>query len=182
MDKRDIDPSEPDSQPAGPSKSQRKREAHDIRDLANLLIGLPAAQLGRIPLDDRLRAAVDEARAIRSHIARKRQMQFVAKLLRNEDTGPIIDTINAIRGEARQLTARHHRAEAWRDHLIDAGDEAVSELVSARPEIDVPAIRRLVRTAAREAREDKPPAAARTLFRHLRDLDEIQPLPHRNTG
>ena len=79
--------------------------------------------------------------------------------------------------EARQSNARHHRAEAWRDHLLTIGDAAVGELLDARRDADVQAIRQLLRNARQEAARKKPPAAARSLFRLLRDLDEAEPLP-----
>lgn len=159
------------------SKSQRKREAHEVRDLASELIAMGDAHLRRIPLDEDVRRAVHDARRIRSHAARKRQLQYLAKLLRREDVEPIADAIEGFHAEARQLTARHHRAEAWRDHLLAHGDEALSELMEARADLDPQPIRQHVRKARRESESDQPPAAARALFRVLRDLDQAAPLP-----
>jgi ribosome-associated protein len=159
------------------SKSQRRRDALELKSLARDLIAMNASRLARVPLDESLRAAIDEARGIRSHGARKRQLQFVAKLLRRSDPEPIILALEALEGDARQLTARQHRAEAWRDHLIESGDVAVGELVQERHNADVQAIRQYIRQARTEASRDKPPAAARQLFRLLREMDEAEPLP-----
>ena len=159
------------------SKSQRRREALDIRALAAQLIGLGDSRLARVPLDEQLRAEIDRARAIRSHGARKRQLQYVAKLLRRADPQPLFDALDSFENEARQLNARHHRSEAWRDHLLEAGDTAVGELMEQRRDADGQAIRALLRNARREADRNKPPAAARALFRLLRELDEQEPLP-----
>jgi ribosome-associated protein len=104
-------------------------------------------------------------------------MQYVAKILRRIDPEPIAQAIEDLKGEARHLTARQHRCEAWRDHLIREGDLALGQLMGARHDTDAQAVRQLVRNAVREAARDKPPAAARSLFRLLRDMDGLEPLP-----
>ena len=159
------------------SKSQRRREALELKSLASELIKLSAARLGRVPLDDSVRSAIIEARQIRSHVARKRQLQYVAKLLRRTDPEPIVQTLEAFDGEARQLTGRQHRSEAWRDFLLESGDHAVGVLIQQRTDADTQAIRQLVRNAHKETVQSKPPASARALFRLLREMDESEPLP-----
>ena len=159
------------------SKSQRRRDALELKSLARNLIAMNASRLARVPLEEPLRAAIDEARRIRSNVARKRQLQFVAKLLRRSDPEPILLALEALEVDARQLTSRQHRAEAWRDRLIESGDAAVGELVQERHDADVQAIRQYIRQARTEASRDKPPAASRALFRLLREMDEAEPLP-----
>ena len=159
------------------SKSQRKREAQAIKSLASRLIGLSPSRLAQVPLDESLRREIDKARSIRSHVARKRQMQFVAKLLRRDDTEAIESALASFDLEASQLTARQHRAEAWRDRLIEQGDPAIGALLERRRDTDTQAVRQLLRNARREAERGKPPAAARSLFRLLRDMDVVEALP-----
>lgn len=159
------------------SKSQRKRDANELKSLALRLIGLNASQLAQVPLDEQIREAVDDARQIRSNVARKRQMQYVAKLLRRIDASDIIASIDSFNNESRQITARQHRSEAWRDYLLESGDAALGQLIEHRNDIQAQAIRQLVRNAQRERKTDKPPASARALFRLLRDLDMTAPLP-----
>jgi ribosome-associated protein len=159
------------------SKSQRRRDALELKSLARDLIAMGAPRLARVPLDEELRAAVDDARRIRSNVARKRQLQFVAKLLRRIDPEPIKQALEAIENDARQLTVRQHRTEAWRDYLLESGDLAVSELMQVRHGADAQVIRQHIRQARSEATRDKPPAAARALFRLLREMDEAAPLP-----
>jgi len=159
------------------SKSQRKRDALELKSLAAQLIGLSKARLAVVPLDDSVREAVEEARQIRSHVARKRQLQFIAKLLRRTDATEIFETIDSFNNEARQLTARQHRSEAWRDFLLDSGDAALGQLLEKRHDADAQSIRQQLRNAQREAERGKPPASSRALFRLLRDLDKTAPLP-----
>lgn len=159
------------------SKSQRRRDALEVKSLAGRLIGMSPSMLARLPLDDQLREAIDQARAIRSNVARKRQLQFVAKLLRRADPEPLQEAIASFDAGARQLAARQHRTEAWRDRLLEGGDAAVSELLGRHPAADAQPLRQLIRRARQEAAAGRPPAAARTLFRQLRELDELEPLP-----
>jgi ribosome-associated protein len=159
------------------SKSQRRREALELKSLASELIKLSAARLGRVPLDDAVRSAIMESRQIRSNVARKRQLQYVAKLLRRADPEPIVQTLEGFDGEARQLTGRQHRTEAWRDFLLESGDHAVGVLMQQCNDVDTQSIRQLIRNAHKETARSKPPASARALFRLLREMDESEPLP-----
>lgn len=159
------------------SKSQLKREAQSIKALARELIGLSNAQLARMALEPDTLAAVRAARAITSNGARKRQMQFVAKLLRRSDAEEIERTVEGFRSDTRQAAGTQHRSEQWRDRLVLEGDPALSELVQQRPGLDVQAMRQWIRTARREQSSGRPPAAARSLFRALRELDRVTELP-----
>lgn len=159
------------------SKSQRRRDALEVKSLANRLIGLPQARLAQVPLEEDLRAEIERARTIRSNVARKRQLQYVAKLMRRNDPEPILEALDGFDNEARQLNARHHRCEAWRDFLLAEGDRAVGLLLGSRRDADAQAIRQLLRNARREAVIGKPPASSRALFKLLRELDESKPLP-----
>ena len=157
-----------------PSRSQERRDALDVLKLGERLAGLTDAQLAKLPVPDDLLPHVLETRRITSHIARKRQLAFLAKQMRREDDG----TLDAIRdaldekGEAARLeTAAMHRAEAWRDRLLDEGDAALSELLDAHPGADRQQLRQLVRSALDERRKDKPPRAYRELYRAIRALE-----------
>lgn len=160
------------------SKSQLKRDALVKRDLASELIALGNKQFAAAPLDEDLREELRDARKITAHVARKRQLGFVAKKLRNMDTGEIEQYLANLQQDANQITLRHHRAEAWRDALLARGDEMLAELLQQRPDADRQALRQLIRNARQEAAAGKPPAAARALFRMLRDLDSSDALPH----
>lgn len=156
-----------------PSRSQERRDALETLALGERLAGLTDAQLAKLPIPDALLPHILETRRITSHIARKRQLAFLAKQMRREDDG----TLDAIRdaldekGEAaRQETAAMHRAEAWRERLLEEGDAALSELLEAHPEADRQHLRQLVRSALEERKRDKPPRAYRDLYREIRAL------------
>jgi len=164
--------SSPDENPEV-SKSQLKRDALEKKSLAAELVALGNKQFAAAPLDEDLREEIRAARKITAHAARKRQLMFVAKRLRNSDTSEIEQYLESLHGDANQMTQRHHRAESWRDFLIGGGDDALAEFLRQRPDADRQALRQLIRNARQELAAAKPPASARSLFRMLRDLDSI---------
>jgi ribosome-associated protein len=159
------------------SKSQLKRDAQAMKTLATDLLLLSASQLQRVPLENDVLVAIQEARKFRSHGARRRQLQYIAKLIRRTDAAIIIAAVAEIQSEARGLTARQHRTEAWRETLLERGDVALGELLQQRTGVDAQHLRQLIRNARHERITGKPPVALRALFRQLRDLDAMQALP-----
>lgn len=157
----------------GPSRSQQRREALEVRALGEKLIALSPGQLAKLPIPEDLLPHILDTQRIDSHIARKRQLQYLAKQMRREDD----DTLHAIRdamdagGEAsRQETALLHRIEAWRERLLEDGDAALEELLATHPQADRQQLRQLVRNVHAERKKNKPPHAFRELFRVLREL------------
>ena len=157
----------------GPSRTQQRGEALEIRSLAEKLVALPAAQLARLPIPEDLMPHIVETQRITSHIAHKRQLQFLAKQMRREED----EVLEAIRdamdegGEAaRRETALLHQAEQWRDRLLADGDDALAALLEEFPTADRQKLRQLVRNATDERAKNKPPRAFRDLFREVREL------------
>lgn len=157
----------------GPSRSQQRREALDVLALAQRLVEIDAGKLGKLPIPEGLLPHIEHARKIGSHIARKRQVAFLAKQMRREEDATldaIRDALDAGGESARQETAMLHRAEAWRDRLMDEGDAALTELLDEFPSADRQRLRQLARNAGEERRKGKPPHSHRELFRELRAL------------
>ena len=135
---------------------------------------MSAAQLGRLRIPEQVLPHLRDAQRITSHIARKRQIAFLAKQVRKLDE----EAIDAIRdalskdGEAaRRETAAMHRLEALRDALLgEDGDAAMTDLLAAHPGADRQQLRQLVRNALDERKRNKPPRAYRELYRLLREL------------
>lgn len=154
-----------------PSKTQRKRDAKALRDLGSELVDLNTSQLDNLNMPDDLRDAIDLARRIREKTGRKRQLQYIGKLLRQMDADSLQRQLDASRLQDREATARLHRLEHWRDRLIDEGDVALAELLEAYPDADRQHLRQLSRNARQEREREQPPKSARQLFRYLRELD-----------
>ncbi|OGA20916.1 MAG: hypothetical protein A3I02_00715 [Betaproteobacteria bacterium RIFCSPLOWO2_02_FULL_67_26] len=84
-----------------PSKTQRKKQVHALQDLGAELVELSAEQLAAIELPESLRDAVEAARRITARGARRRQLQYIGKLMRRVDAGPIRAALAALRARPR---------------------------------------------------------------------------------
>lgn len=155
------------------SRSEQRRQALGVLELAEKLASLTPSQLGKLPIPDELLPHLEHTRKITAHIARKRQLAFLAKQMRREDD----ETLEAIRDAldedgvaARRETAALHRVEDWRERLLADGDAALAALLDEFPAADRQHLRQLVRNANEEKLRNKPPRAFRELFRELRTL------------
>jgi ribosome-associated protein len=152
------------------SKTRRKREMHELQALGMALVRLPESQIERIEMPAELRAAVHAAKRIRSNEAKRRQMQYIGRLMRGIDATPIRAHLAEAEGNSAQANARHRRLEIWRSRLI-ADDEALTAFAAEHPGADIQAVRALIRNARKEAKEGKPPRASRELFRVLKAIE-----------
>ncbi len=156
-----------------PSRSEQRRSALEVLELGAQLAALSDAQLAKLPVPESLLPHILECRRITSHIAHKRQLQFLAKQMRREDDEvleAIRDALDEKGDSARREVAAMHRVETWRERLIDGGDAALAELLDEYPRADRQHLRQLVRNAIEERNRNKPPRAFRELYRALRAL------------
>jgi len=150
------------------SKTRRKQDMHALQALGAELIGLSAAHLGRISLPEALERAVHEARRMASHGARRRQLQYIGRLMREIDAAPIRAQLAAVLGGSSEERARHQRLERWRARLLE-DDGALTEFAREHPAGELQPLRVLIRNARREQAEGRPPRAYRELFRAIRE-------------
>ena len=154
-----------------PSKTKIKEAMHELQDLGAELVELSVGQLKRINLQEDLLAAVRECQKITSHGARRRQIMYSGKMLRNIDEEPIRAGLALIRGDSAAENARLHRLERMRTRLLE--DEAVlSEIATTWPGVDLQHLRQLRRNALKEQEANKPPKNFRAIFQMLQDLDK----------
>lgn len=143
-----------------PSKTQLKAEADEKQALGEALITLRADLMARLDLPEKLLQAIADAKKITSFEGRRRQMQFIGKLMRPLDDEPIRDAINEQANGSAQLTLQLHLAEQWRDRLIEA-DNALGAWLTTYPATDAQQLRALIRQARKDAAPEKPGAAPR---------------------
>lgn len=159
---------------ARPSKSQQKRDSTALQKLGEELVEYPAERLERVPMPDALRDAIDEARRIRDHEGRRRQMQYIGRLMRDVDAAPIRAALDAWAGASRADTARLHRLERWRERLLADDDGALTAFATEHTAALNPAtlqrLRTTIRAARKEHAEGRPPKHFRELFRLVREV------------
>ncbi|MBU0500459.1 MAG: DUF615 domain-containing protein [Gammaproteobacteria bacterium] len=155
-----------------PNKSAQKREMVALQKLADRLLTFSEQRLAPLGLSERTTQALAEGRRIKALDARRRQQRFLAKLLSGEELEPVDRFLEAIDGRNAASNRHFHELELWRDRLIDEGDEALEGLLEEQPQADRQQLRQLIRAAKRERELERPPAAARKLFKFLRALFE----------
>ncbi|MGL4316437.1 MAG: ribosome biogenesis factor YjgA [Pseudomonas sp.] len=156
------------------SKTQVKRELHALQDLGQRLTTLKPDLLAKLPLTDAMRKALAEAPKHTANSAKKRHGQFIGKLMREQDIEGILALIDQVDSSTREYNERFHNLERWRDRLITGDDTTLESFVTDYPDTDRQHMRSLIRHAQHEAARNKPPAAARKVFKYIRELDEIQ--------
>ena len=155
------------------SKSARKRQMHALQSLGEQLVDLSAAQLAKLNIDNEaLIEAVQLAQRISHRSGRRRQMQFIGKLMRSADAQQIAAALAALHETSRKAKAQERGIEGARDALLSRGDEALPEVLAIWPHGDRQLIRQRTRSAHEERHRDQAPTSSRKLFRYLRLLSE----------
>lgn len=169
----------------GPTRSQQRRDALAVLELAGQLVELPPSRLAKLDLPEDVVREIENTRKITSHIARKRQLGFLAKVMRRHDN-EAFDSVRAALGEnrerQRQETAAMHRLEATRERLLADEENALPELIAAHPQLDRQHLRSLLRQARLEREKNKPPRAYREIFQVLKSLSETDEAEGEDAG
>jgi len=154
-----------------PSKTQRKQQSHDLQTLGIAISELSAERLAGVDMPEILRDAIEQFRRTRSHEGKRRQMQYVGKLMRGADEEALREAVAAVTVGSAQETLLLHETERWRAELI-AGDEALTLWLDTYPDTDTQQLRSLVRAARRGAKDLAPearqPKSHRELFQFVK--------------
>jgi ribosome-associated protein len=160
---------EPSAASTQPSKTRRKAEMHALQDLGEALVRLTPARLDALALPEKLADAVADARGITKWEARRRQMQFIGRLMRDVDPLPIQASLDGWAGAPTAEKARLAHVERWRTRLLsDAG--ALDLLCAEKSSTDRARITALLSRVRDERAHAQPPHAYRELFRILNAL------------
>ncbi len=150
------------------SKTQRKRQMAELQDVGAALVRLTPEQLARIDLPQTLREAVLACRGFTRHEAIRRQVQYIGRIMRELDAGPIVEQLAALHAPSRKQTALFHLAEKWRDELL-ADPAALARFEREFPHADAHRLRALVEAARDERTAKRAPKHHRELFHALND-------------
>lgn len=149
-----------------PSRSQLKRDSQELRDMGEQLVLMANSHLEKINMDSSLLAAIKEARRLKNLDARRRQIQYIGKLMRNMDLTEIRYSIEKLNHQSQTFRQHFAQLEQWRDRMIDEGNSAIEEFLMAYPNADRQQIRNLLRQAGRE----KTGSAKTKLFKYLKEI------------
>jgi ribosome-associated protein len=154
------------------SKSQRKRDMQALKRLGAELLDFSDDALRQLMLPEVLLDALRAARHISSNGARRRQMQYIGKLMQSIDAAPVIQAIEDKKSQHAIHTREFHLIETLRNQLLAGGDDALPAVMAEFPTADRQHLRKLVRKARKEQQTRQPPHSARLLFRYLRELQQ----------
>lgn len=158
---------------ARPSKTQLKNRSHELQTLGMELAALSDSALAAAPMPEPLRDAIELYRRTRTHEGRRRQMQYVGKLMHNADEAALREAVAAATLGTAQSALALHEAERWRAELI-ADDDAMTRWMADHPDTDTQQLRSLVRAARRDAAgrvpEDRQPKSFRELFQFIKPM------------
>jgi ribosome-associated protein len=152
------------------SKTQLKKASHDLQELGEALVALPDHRLNALPIAESLLDAVREYKRTRSHEGRRRQMQYIGKLMRRNDADPIREAVADMQLGSAKDTLALHEGERWRAELI-ADDAALTRWMAEHPQTDAQQLRSLVRNARKDAAlvpEKRSGRAFRELFQFIK--------------
>lgn len=152
------------------SKTRKKEEMHALQELGSALVELSRDQLKRIQLPEDLYAAILDWQRFGKHEARRRQLQYIGKLMRLNDPEPIRAGLALLRGESALETARLHRLERLREQLLE-DEKVLHDILKTWPEADLTHLRNLRRNALKEKETNKPAKNFRAIFQVLQALD-----------
>ena len=159
-----------------PSKTRLKQASHELQDLGEAVVALPDARIDALAIDETLLDAIRQFKKTRTHEGRRRQMQYIGKLMRIHDIEPIRQAVTDMQlGRAKDSLALH-QAERWRAELI-ADDAAATKWITDHPQTDVQQLRSLIRAARKDAAlvpEKRSGRAYRELFQFIKQhpIDE----------
>lgn len=153
-----------------PSKTQLKKDSHELQALGEALVALPDNRVVDLPISERLRDAVTEYKRTKTHEGKRRQMQYIGKLMRKDDVEPIREAVAAMQlGRAKDSLALHE-TERWRVELL-ASDDALTRWTAEHPASDLQQLRSLIRAARKDAAavpEQRSGRAYRELFQFIK--------------
>jgi len=152
-----------------PSKSQKKRMQTALQDLGEQLIGLSDDLLASLSLDERLNYAIQEARRMKSHEAKRRQKQYIGKLMRDIDQEPIQALLSSLKVDDRQQKRIFANAERWRDRLVREQHDALQAFEAETGHADS-ALAALLADLERATSDRSETTIRRNIFRHVHDV------------
>ena len=171
-----IDDEAPGAEPSAsplldrPSKTRRKADSHELQDLGEAVVALSDERLAGLGMSEGLLDAIRAYKKTRTWEGKRRQMQYIGKLMRRDDPAPIRQAVTDMQLGRAQDALSLHQAERWRAELI-AEDDVVTRWAAEHPQTDLQQLRSLIRAARKDASlvpEKRSGRAYRELFQFLK--------------
>jgi ribosome-associated protein len=154
----------------GKSRTQAKNEDRALQVIGKQLVGLSSKQLANIYVPEELLEAVMVARKTKKRGAKRRQMQYIGRLMRNIDPEPIRNALENIRLGDLDKARSFHKIEQWRDAIKAGEEQVIEEVLASCPDAERQRLTQLARNASHDVQKGKGVKSSRVLFRYLKEI------------
>lgn len=159
-----------DNDPVYKSKTQIKKEAEALQKLGEALVKLPDRQLDGLDLPEKLRTALADARSITSHVAARRQRQYIGALMRDIDPVPIRLALSRFAADPGAVPVPEQQTSEWEQRLLSGGAEDIEAFLEACPGLERQRLRQLLRNIKKEKKPGKPSKSLARLRQMINDV------------
>jgi len=152
------------------SKTQLKNEVNALQQLGEQLVDMSSDQIEKMDLPAGLFSAVQQARQIRQHGAKRRQLQYIGKLMRDIDPEPILKSLRNIRQGDSDAARSIKKIEGWRDEIKKGNIKIIEEIIDCCPNAQRQRLSQLSRNVCNPKKIADASRASRALFRYLKEI------------
>ena len=150
------------------SKTELKKDSKKIQAFGKKISELSSEEISSFNFPDTILKAIKDCKSIKSNVAKKRQVQYLGKLLREIDLSEAYLKMDQINSNSQFEVRNNHKAEIWRERLIQDKD-AVTELIRLCPDVDRQKIRQLIQNTLKEIKASNHPKYYRRLFKYIKE-------------
>lgn len=150
------------------SKTELKKDCKKIQALGKKISELSLEEISSFNFPEIISKAIKDCKSIKSNVAKKRQIQYLGKLLREIDLSEAYLRMDQIKNNSQLEIRNNKKAEAWRNRLIQ-DKNALTELIRLFPDIDRQKIRQLIQNAIKEMKSSSPPKYYRQLYKYIKE-------------
>ena len=151
------------------SKTELKKDSKKIQDFGRKISGLTINNIEAFKFPSNIYDATIDLKNLKSNSAKKRQVQYLGKLLREIDLTNAFLVMKQLEVSSQKEIQRNHIIEGWRDKLLSNND-SITEFIDEYPKIDRQSLRQTVSNAQKEKKDNKPPKHSRQLFKLIKDI------------
>jgi ribosome-associated protein len=151
------------------SKTELKKDSKKIQQFGRKISELTINNIEAFKFPLNIYEAVIGLKNLKSNSAKKRQVQYLGKLLREIDLTDAFLVMKQLKVSSQKEIQRNHIIEGWRDKLL-SNNNSITEFVDEYPKIDRQSLRQTISNAQKEKKEDKWPKYSRQLFKLIKDI------------
>jgi ribosome-associated protein len=155
------------------SKTQKKNEFKALQELGEQLVALSLDQLKPIDMPEELLSAVIDAQKPMKHEAKRRQLQYIGRLMREIDPEPIRNALENIRHGDYHKAFLFKKMEKWRDALKTGNNDTIEEILAACPPADPQRLIKLAKNMRAATQPDKSLHASKLLMHYLKEVSAL---------